>query len=50
MEEYTLVNRFTERFRTEGRRRVRSKEGQFLEENFVSKKKRECEREEEGDQ
>jgi hypothetical protein len=39
MEEYTLVNRFTERFRTGGRRRVRSKEEQFLEEeNFVLKK------------
>jgi hypothetical protein len=49
MEEYILVNRFTERFRTRGHRRVRSKEGQFLE-NFVSKKKRECEREKEGDQ
>jgi hypothetical protein len=48
MEEYTLVNRFTERFRIEGRHRVRSKEVQFLEEeNFVLKKKRECEMEEE---
>jgi hypothetical protein len=45
MDEYTLVNQFTERFRTEVRRRVRSKEEQFLEEyNFVLKKKRECER------
>jgi hypothetical protein len=43
MEEYTLVNRFVERFRTGGRQRVRLKEGQFLkEENFVLKKKREC--------
>jgi hypothetical protein len=49
MEEYTLVNWFTERFRTGGRQSVRLKEGQFLE-NFVLKKKRECERdEEEGD-
>jgi hypothetical protein len=39
MEEYTLVNRFMERFRTRGCRRVRSKEGQILE-NFVLKKKR----------
>jgi hypothetical protein len=40
-----------ERFRIGGRRRVRLKEGRFLEkENFVLKKKRECEREkEEGD-
>jgi hypothetical protein len=51
MEEYTLVNRFTEIFKIGGRRRVRSKEGQFLEEeNFVLKKKKECKREkEEGD-
>jgi hypothetical protein len=43
MDEYTLVNRFMERFRTGGCRRVRSKEGRFLdEENFVLKKKREC--------
>jgi hypothetical protein len=48
MEDYTLVNRFTERFRTGGRRMVRLKEGQFLE-NFMLKK-REYEREkEEGD-
>jgi hypothetical protein len=42
------VNRFTERFRIEGRRRVRSREVWILEEkNFVLKKKRECEREKE---
>jgi hypothetical protein len=46
MEEYTLMNRFTERLRTRGCRRARSKEVRFLEEeNFVLKKKRECERE-----
>jgi hypothetical protein len=40
MEEYTLMNRFTERFRTRGRQRVRLKEGQFLkEENFALNKK-----------
>jgi hypothetical protein len=45
------MNRFTKRFRSRGRRRVRSKEGQFLEEeNFVLKKKRECEREEEEEE
>jgi hypothetical protein len=47
MEEYTLVNQFMEGFRTEGRWRVRLKKGHFLEENFVWKKKRDCEREEE---
>jgi hypothetical protein len=43
------VNRFTERFRTRGgRRRVRSREVRILEEeNFVPKKKRECERKKE---
>jgi hypothetical protein len=46
MEDYTLVNRFIERFRTGGRQMVRSKEGQFLEENFMLKK-REYEREKE---
>jgi hypothetical protein len=46
MKKYTLVKQFTDRFRTNGRQRVRSKEGRFLEENFVLKK-RECEREEE---
>jgi hypothetical protein len=46
MKEYTLVNQFTERYETKGRRRVRSREGQnFVVENFVLKKKRECERE-----
>jgi hypothetical protein len=48
MKEYTLVNQFTERYETKGRRRVRSREGQnFMVENFVLKKKRECEREKE---
>jgi hypothetical protein len=48
MEEYTLVNRFTERYETGGRWRVRSREGRiFLVERFVLKKKRVCEREEE---
>jgi hypothetical protein len=41
------VNPFTERFKTRGHQRVRSKEGRFLEENFVLKKKRDCEREDE---
>jgi hypothetical protein len=49
MEEYTLMNRFIERFRNRGRQRVRSKEGRFLEEKFVLKKKREYERKKEGD-
>jgi hypothetical protein len=48
MEEYTLVNRFTERYRTRGCQRVRSREVQILVvESFVLKKNRECEREEE---
>jgi hypothetical protein len=46
MKKYTLVNQFTERYETKGRRRVRSREGQnFVVENFVLKKKREYERE-----
>jgi hypothetical protein len=45
MKKYTLVNQFTERYETKGRRRVRSREGQnFVVENFVLKKKREYER------
>jgi hypothetical protein len=46
-----LVNRFTERYRTEGRRNVRSREVWILKvEISVLKKKRECESEEgEGD-
>jgi hypothetical protein len=50
MEEYTLVNRLTERYRTRGRWKVRSMEVQILKvESLVLKKKRECEREEGGD-
>jgi hypothetical protein len=30
MEKYTLMNRFTERFRNRGHQRVRSKEGRFF--------------------
>jgi hypothetical protein len=45
MEEYVLMNRFTEKFRTGGFRMVRSKEGRFLEKNLMLKNKRECERE-----
>jgi hypothetical protein len=45
MEEYVLMNRFTENFRTGGFRMVRSKEGRFLEKNLMLKNKRECERE-----
>jgi hypothetical protein len=40
------VNPFTKRFKTRGHQWVRSKEGRFLE-NFVLKKKRDCEREDE---
>jgi hypothetical protein len=47
MEDYTLVNRFTERYETGECWRVRSREGRnFVVESFVLKK-RECEREEE---
>jgi hypothetical protein len=43
------VNRFTERYRTEKQRKVRSREVPSLViESLMSKKKRECEREEEG--
>jgi hypothetical protein len=51
MEEYTLVNRFTERYRTGGHQMVRSREVWILKiESLVLKKKRECESEEgEGD-
>jgi hypothetical protein len=45
MDEYTLVNRFTERYRTGGHQRVRSRE--VVESLVLKKKKRECEREEE---
>jgi hypothetical protein len=46
-----LVNQFTERYRTGGRRKVRSRGKQILKvENLVLKKNRKCEREEgEGD-
>jgi hypothetical protein len=48
MKEYTLVNRFTEKFRIGGHRRVRSKKVRSLKEKrFMLKKKRECKREEE---
>jgi hypothetical protein len=44
------VNRFTERYRTEERRNVRSREVPSLViESLMLKKKREYEREEEGD-
>jgi hypothetical protein len=50
MKEYTLVNRFTERFRTGRCRRVRSRDVRILMvENFVLKKKRGREREKEED-
>jgi hypothetical protein len=40
MEKYTLMNQFMERFIIGGCRRVRSKEGRFLEEkNFVLKER-----------
>jgi hypothetical protein len=45
-----LVNRFTERYRTGGRRRLRSREVRILKVESLVMKKRECEREEgEGD-
>jgi hypothetical protein len=48
MKEYTLVNRFTKRYKTRGHRNVRWREVQILKvESLVLKKKRECEREEE---
>jgi hypothetical protein len=48
MDDYTLVNRFTVRYRTEKRTNVRSREVMSLViESYVLKKKRECEREEE---
>jgi hypothetical protein len=42
MEEYTLDNRFTEKYEIGGRRRVRSREGQnFGGESFVLKNNKE---------
>jgi hypothetical protein len=48
MEEYTLVNRFTERYRNEERQKVQSREAPSLTiESLMLKKKRECEGEKE---
>jgi hypothetical protein len=42
-----LVNRFTEKYKTGGRQKLRSREVQILKvESLVLKKKRECERDE----
>jgi hypothetical protein len=42
-----LVNRFTERYKTGGRQKLKSREVQILKvESLVLKKKRECERDE----
>jgi hypothetical protein len=46
MEEYKLVNRFIERYRTDGRPKVRSRAvSSLMMESLVLKKKRECETE-----
>jgi hypothetical protein len=48
MDDYTLVNQFTERYRTRGRQKVRSRKVRILKtESLVLKKKRECEEGEE---
>jgi hypothetical protein len=47
MEEYTLVNRFIKRYKTRGRRMVRSRNVRILVVESFILKKRECKRDEE---
>jgi hypothetical protein len=48
MKKYTLVNRFTERYRIGGRQRVRSRDMRILViERLLLKNKKECDRKEE---